>query len=214
MTDRLVFAPRQARSRQTQERLLQATRELLEETVFEELTIQQIAARAGCSVGTFYGRFRNKEAILPLLLETHYAELEEEIGEVFAAERWRHASLEKRVNAVVEHAASIAIRQPGLIRTLVLRNYQCPESIPASIRASAQKILDRLCEVLLEARREIQHPSARTAVEIGLLMVVTSLRERIVLAGATHSSSLSISNKRLVRELERALLSYLAPGRR
>lgn len=213
MTDKLVFAPKQERSQQTQERLLQATRELLEETVFEELTIQQIATRAGCSVGTFYGRFKNKEAVLPLLLRTHYAETEEEIDRVFAAERWRGASLDKRVNAVVEHVASIAVRQPGLIRTLALRNYQRPETIPASIRASAQRILGRLGEVLLEARREIRHPSATTAVEVGLLMVATSLRERIVLTGATHSSTLSLDPKRLIEELEGALLAYLTAVR-
>jgi AcrR family transcriptional regulator len=210
--DELVFKPTQARSQQTQERLLEATRELLEETVFEQLTIQQIAARAGCSVGTFYGRFKNKEAVLPLLLEEHYAEVEAETDDLFATERWVDASLEKRVSAVVDHAASIALRQPGLIRALVLRNYQRPESIPASIRASAQKILGRLYEVLLEARSEIRHPSATTAVEVGLLMVVTSLRERIVLTGATHSTTLSLDNKRLIEELKRALLAYLTAG--
>jgi len=212
VTDKLVFAPRQERSQQTQERLLQATRELLEETVFEELTIQQIATRAGCSVGTFYGRFKNKEAVLPLLLQKHYAEMEEEIDRVFAAERWRDASLAKRVNAVVQHAASIAVRQPGLIRTLALRNYQRPESIPTSIRASAQRILGRLGGVLLAAGKQIRHPSARTAVEVGLLMVVASLRERIVLTGATHSSTLSLDDKRLIKELEAALLAYLTAG--
>ena len=43
-------------------------------------------------------------------------------------------------------------------------------------------------------------------------MVVTSLRERIVLTGATHSSTLSLGHKRLIKELERALLAYLTAG--
>lgn len=213
MKDQLAFAPKQERSLQTQERLLEATRELLEETVFEKLTIQEIAARAGCSVGTVYGRFKSKDAILPLLLEMHYEEMEEEIAELFAEDEWRDATLAKRVNAVVDYVASIAIRQPGLIRTLVLRNYQNPESIPASIRASAQRILTHLYEIVLGARKEIRHPSPKTAVEIGLLMAVTSCRERIVLTGATHSSTLSLDHKRLIKELKRALLAYLTAGK-
>lgn len=213
MTSKLTFTPKQARSQQTQERLLRATRELLEETDFETLTIQQIATRAGCSVGTFYGRFKSKDAILPFLLEMHYAEMEEEVDELFAEEKWRVAPLAKRVNAVVDYVASMAIRQPGLIRTLVLRNYQRPESIPTSIRATAQRILTHLYDVVLGARKEIRHPSPKTAVEVGMLMAVTSFRERIVLTGAMHSSTLSLDHKRLIKELERALLAYLTAGR-
>jgi AcrR family transcriptional regulator len=134
-----VNEPRQRRSRETRDRLLQATRELLEERTFEDLTIQQIATRAGCPVGAFYGRFGGKEAILPQLLQMHYAEVEREVSTAFRPEAWLGAPLERRVDAVVDHLLSVAQRQPGLIRTLVLRNYQRPGTIPASIRAAARR---------------------------------------------------------------------------
>ena len=204
-----VNPPKQRRSHETLARLLKATRELLEEAVFEDLTVQQIATRAGCSVGTFYGRFKNKEAILPVLLEMHYDEMEQEMETVFRSEDWDDAPLSLRVDAVVGHLISTAKQQPGLIRTLVLRNYQRPTSIPTSIRAAAQRLLNGLYEFLLERRSEMNHPDAKTAVEVGLLMVVAALRERLILIGATQATTLSTSEVVFAAELKHALLSYL-----
>jgi AcrR family transcriptional regulator len=208
-----INRPKQRRSQETLVRLLRATRELLEETVFEDLTIQQIATRAGCSVGTFYGRFRNKDAILPCLLETHYAEMEREMDAAFSGESWDVAPLNRRVDVVVDHLMSIAQRQPGLIRTLVLRNNQRPDSIPSSIRAAAPRMLARIYGFLLEGRSEMNHPAERTAVEIGLLMVVSAIRERLILAGATHAATLSVSDEVFADELKHALLAYLTTPR-
>jgi AcrR family transcriptional regulator len=208
-----INRPKQRRSQETQTRLLRATRELIEETLFEDLTIQQIAARAGCSVGTFYGRFQNKDAILPCLLEAHYEQMEQEMDTAFGDEIWDGAPLARRVDAVVDHLMTIAQRQPGLIRTLVLRNNQRPDSIPSSIRAAAQRILARLYEFLLEGRSDMNHPAEKTAVEVGLLMVVSAIRERVILAGATHAATLSVSSKVLADELKHALLAYLTTPR-
>ncbi len=204
-----VNPPKQRRSQETLDNLLQASRELLETTVFEELTIQQIASRAGCSVGNFYARFKNKDAILPCLLEIHYAEMEREMDATFSPEAWEGAPLNRRVDAVIDFLMAIAQRQPGLIRTLVVRNNQRPDSIPVSIRAAARRMLVGLYDFLLERRAEMSHHAEETATEVGLLMVVAAIRERIILAASTHGATLSVSNEVLAEELKRALLAYL-----
>jgi AcrR family transcriptional regulator len=62
-TTRLWALPaKQARSRVTRDRLLVAGRQLLEQGVFEQTTIAGLAQIAGCSVGSFYSRFPDKEA--------------------------------------------------------------------------------------------------------------------------------------------------------
>lgn len=205
-----VRTAHQRRSRETHDRLLESVSGLLEEKAFEDLTVQEIAARAGCSVGAFYGRFKSKGAILPRLLESHYAEMERETASAFQGDGWAGASLDRRVGAVVDQLVSVAQRQPGLIRTLVLRNYHRPDTIPPSIRASAGRILARLYEVLLDGGSEGARPAERIAVQVGLLMVVAAIRERIVLTGATHSSTLSLSSDALSAELKRALIAYLS----
>jgi AcrR family transcriptional regulator len=190
-------------------RILGATRDLLDDEPFEQLTVQQIADRAGCSVGAIYGRFSNKDAILPLLLELHYSELEEELRTRFAAEAWHGADLASRVTGLVGHLVETARRQRGLIRTLVLRNYQRPDSIPAAIRAAASRILTFLADFLLERRHEMRRDDEQTAVDIGLLMVGAAIRERIVLVGAPQASALSLSDEDFSRQLAAALHACL-----
>ena len=62
------WAPaRQARSRRTAERIVSAALELLGSKAFEEMSVAEIAARAGVSVGGFYARFPGKDALLDYL---------------------------------------------------------------------------------------------------------------------------------------------------
>lgn len=68
-----VRAPRQARSQETMDRFVQATTELLQERSFEEITVADIVARAGRTVGSFYARFDDKHAVLHLLIEQLHA---------------------------------------------------------------------------------------------------------------------------------------------
>ena len=65
----LIHEPRQSRSQNTQERLLSALVLLLEERSFEQITIRDLAMRAGVSSGTIYRRFKDKDALLPVLYE-------------------------------------------------------------------------------------------------------------------------------------------------
>ncbi|MEU4519949.1 helix-turn-helix domain-containing protein [Amycolatopsis sp. NPDC024027] len=59
-----VRAPQQARSRETEAKLLAATEDLLIEVGADAVTIGAVAARAEVSVGTVYRRFENRELLL------------------------------------------------------------------------------------------------------------------------------------------------------
>lgn len=76
-----VRPPSQARSQETLERFVQATRELLEERSFEEITVADIVARAERTVGSFYARFEDKDAVLRVLLD----QLDERIRDLVRA---------------------------------------------------------------------------------------------------------------------------------
>jgi AcrR family transcriptional regulator len=64
-----VRAPRQARSQATLERFVEATRQLLEERSFEEITVADIVSKAERTVGSFYARFEDKYAVLHVLVD-------------------------------------------------------------------------------------------------------------------------------------------------
>ena len=76
-----VRPPKQRRSRESYERVLDAAHTLLEENGFDGFTIQEVAARSGVSVGAIYERFGNKES----LLRSVHARLMESMSEANAA---------------------------------------------------------------------------------------------------------------------------------
>src|SRR5215468_7527808 len=56
--------PKQARSKQTREKIVQAAIKLFEERGYEKTTSNDIAAEAGVSVGSFYVYFTDKRQLL------------------------------------------------------------------------------------------------------------------------------------------------------
>lgn len=70
-----VRAPQQARSRETQAKLLAATEELLVEVGVDAITMGAVAARAEVAVGTVYRRFENKELLLRAVKDRMLARL-------------------------------------------------------------------------------------------------------------------------------------------
>jgi AcrR family transcriptional regulator len=69
----LLPAAHQRRSRITTERFVDAALELLQTHTFEDLSVAELARRAGRSVGAFYQRFGSKDDFLASLLITFMA---------------------------------------------------------------------------------------------------------------------------------------------
>src|SRR3954447_2000622 len=84
--------PQQSRSRATLDRLLDATAALLAEKPFDEMTVAEIARRAGTSVGAFYGRFPDKDALLDSFDERFFNLARASCDEFFDSTAWREAS--------------------------------------------------------------------------------------------------------------------------
>ena len=59
---------RQARSQETLKRILDACDSLLKQKTFEQITMQDIASKAGVSVGNLYNRFEDRGALIEHLL--------------------------------------------------------------------------------------------------------------------------------------------------
>ncbi len=80
-------AVRQGRSRITAERFVEAALDLLQTRTFDELSVGELAQRAGRSVGAFYQRFGSKDDFLASLLTTYMAGRERSVEELLAAGR-------------------------------------------------------------------------------------------------------------------------------
>lgn len=200
--------PLQERSRRTLGRFLSATERLLETRRFEEISVEEIARGARASIGAFYARFRDKQALLPCL----YARYDEELDARLAAlERRRPAgqSLEQTAEWIVREFLRLYRERTHLMRALALYARTHEAEIGAEVRARrrAQQML--FLTALFAHRERITHPDPERAVELGLYFAVSALRDRVLFAASTHAASTRLGDAELVRECVRMLVGYL-----
>ena len=204
---RWVRPPQQARSQETLERLLDAAEHLVAEKGFEDTPVAEVARRAGSSVGSFYARFQDKDALLHALYERYYEQAIATADAALDPARWEGARIPEILAAVVRFLVSIYREQAGLIRAFVVRNHSDAEFQARRERLS-HYVNERLSALLLARRAEIAHPQPERAAAFGLTLVFSTL-ESAMLFGELRSASLSLSDDDLAAELTRAFLAYL-----
>lgn len=108
---------KQARAERTRDRLLEAGQHLLEQGGFDDVSIAQIARQAGCSVGAFYLRFKDKETFFQFLLDGVVHTIQADITQALQAGHLQTLPLADTVQACVEQYIGLCRRYEGLIRT-------------------------------------------------------------------------------------------------
>jgi len=121
-----VRTPQQARSRRTRARVLEAAVEVFEECGYDDATTAAIAHRAQVSVGSVYGYFRDKRAILLEIIQETFARSEMEIIEALAPELWLDGNMHEKVRALVDTAIRARRLRPGIGRIVWERFFRDP----------------------------------------------------------------------------------------
>lgn len=204
---RWVRPPQQARSQETLERLLDAAEHLVAEKGFEDTPVAEVARRAGSSVGAFYARFQDKDALLHALYERYYEQAIATADAALEPARWEGAQIPEILAAVVRFLVSIYREQAGLIRAFVVRNHSDAEFQARRDRLS-HYVSERLSALLLARRDEIDHAEPEKAAAFGLILVFSTL-DSVMLFGELRSGAVRLSDDELGTELTRAYLAYL-----
>ncbi|MDJ0712128.1 MAG: helix-turn-helix domain-containing protein [Woeseiaceae bacterium] len=205
----LVRPSVQDRSRATEDRILKATARLLQTDTFETISVRKIVAEAQTSIGSFYARFRDKDALLPVLNVRNEHKL---IGRIKRLRR-SIADANSLFDAADSTAAHLILRYgdvPNLQRALfefAMREPDSPEATALSARRTEQYRF--LHEAFLEYEHEIVHPDPRRAVELGLYFVAVTCRTRMFYPRAPQARTIRISKRELRRELTRLFVGYL-----
>lgn len=211
-----TLAPQQARSRESLNKLLKATVEVLGQQGVAGATIPRIAAHAGLTPGAVYRRFRNKD----VLLETAILRVLEDQAKflrlsltVEAAAEIPFATLAQQVinTLVVSHRANARLLR-------ALRQFlQDNEGTPFWKKASKFEMLtfEYLVALCVASGREIKHEDPRAAVALGLMMVIGTLLEVVVNPGDIKlwKGLLPKDDRTLKAELTRSFLRYLGAER-
>ncbi len=105
-------APRQQRSRQTVEVILEAVERVLKREGVDAITTNRIAEAAGVSIGSVYQYFPDKKSIFTALHQRHV----EQVSQVIEKTVVEHASssLESFTCALVERLMDLHDLEPGL----------------------------------------------------------------------------------------------------
>ena len=190
--------------------IVQATRAVLAEKGHEGLTIPEVVARAGCSVGCLYGRFANKEALLSYVSQRFFAEADVGWQQFLDPARWAGASALQIIEEMVRTAVTCTRADAALLRALTLY-WQTAELDAASHEAAAQHyqhLFDALAELLLARRQEVSHPQPELAIKFAIEWMDAAITERLLLNNY-RLSQVVMTDEELIGELTRALACYL-----
>ncbi|MEZ5658357.1 MAG: helix-turn-helix domain-containing protein [Burkholderiaceae bacterium] len=207
-----VHAPKQARGLARQRDLIEAGLALLQTRSLDEITMEQVAAEAGCSVGNLYKRFASKEALLAVLLDTVRERLLADIDAMAARIDGRRDGLAGAVRDVVRLEVEVMRRYRGLLRGLAahrLRDRSLREPRLADIRARCHASAVTMLLPLM-GRGAVggpDHASMRARLEFALEASLGSLIEMTVFAGGPRD----IDDPDIISRMSDMVLASLVP---
>lgn len=199
--------PRQARSRETMEALLQAGERLLERETFEMMTVQEVASRAGVTTGAFYARFGDKAGFLRALEERLYASFGGGLEEELDPERWASTRLLSLVRELIRRMLKGYRARRGLVRAIALAARTDPALDRRLARFNREKFIRPLENILL-GRDDIAHSEPANAIRFALFLLANALSAHAVFP-ESNPIGLSVSDEVFVENLASALLRYL-----
>jgi AcrR family transcriptional regulator len=212
-----TLVPQQARSRESLSKLLKAAVEVLEQYGLAGTTIPRIAVQAGLTPGAVYRRFRNKD----VLLKTAVLRVLEDQDKVLRFSLTVEAAAGTPLPTLVDQLInSLVVSYRANARLLrALRQFlQENEGTPFWKNASKleMRTFEYLVAIFMASQSEIKHTDPRSAVALGLVMVVGTLWELVVNPGDAKlwKALLPKDDRALKRELVRSFLSYLGAERK
>ena len=110
--------PKQARSKQTKEKIIQAAIQLFQDRGYEKTTSNDIAAEAGVSVGSFYVYFTDKRQLLLTIFDRLADELFKNIFDGMRPEHLFDSELRARIKQAVANTIVDKQKHSGLHRVI------------------------------------------------------------------------------------------------
>lgn len=199
--------PKQKRSQVTHDKFLQSLQDALKVKYFEHISIKELAEGAGVSVGTFYRRFENKEALLPLLYDDFGRELSQWVDELELIEC---ETLEQQVLLMCQQTFDFLDSRRSVFRTIHLNARLHPDTIFSNPTLSRNETYNRLSKLLLKFTVTIAPSNVeQQAADMVIYMLINSLLDKILYPTLTPAIACSMSSAKFVEQLPKMLLGYL-----
>lgn len=205
----LVQPSKQERSLATQRRILRATEKLLRDQPFDAISIRRIVAEAETSIGSFYARFADKDALLPVLYASYEERLSKKIAEL-RANVVSSDSLGELAELVADHFVMRYGQTPNLSRAMFEFATRDPESARGR-QHSDQRLAqyDFLVSALKPHVSPTRANERRRVAELGIYFLTVACRNRLFYPHYPQTRKLKMSKSELRSELARMLVSYI-----
>ncbi len=198
----MIQPSQQIRSIKTAWNLLSAGAELMRESNFNILSIEDICSKAGTTVGAFYGRFQNKDAFFLALQKLVLLQSEENMNRL-----WRHRTYESQslrdVCALLVTASVERYRQnQGVYRTSLQRAH---EGMWDAFKDIGDETRVLLTQALSHQLDHIPQAARKLRVEFAHQTMISVLSHAVQNA----PSPVHLREDTMVRELTNLLVAYL-----
>jgi AcrR family transcriptional regulator len=184
--------------------MLDAAEQLIRLQGVEGFTVADLVKRAESSIGSFYARFEDKDALVRVVQDRVLTRIET-VLEASTPKAWAGASLEECVSKVVTSLA-FGVEEGPLFHAFLLQSTR--DSV---MRDRGRRFARKLCELFRAAvtphRKHIRHADPELAVDFAYAMCMSVL-ERRLLWGRSASPD-DLARPELVRELTRTVSAYL-----
>lgn len=207
------LAPQQARSRESETKLIKAAIGVLGQYGLEGTTIPRVAEQAGLTPGAVYRRFPDKNALLERCIMRILEDEPRQAEQVLTPDIAAKTKLPVLVEKIVRTNLLSLRKNARLVRAL--RRF-VRESDHRAFKRKAMELelraADHVLDIMLAYRRQIRHPDPRAALSMAFLMLSATLMELVVNDDDTLEhlrNRIPTDDDSLVRELMRMFLGYL-----
>lgn len=192
--------PRQARSRETVERIVTAARAVLVDEGYERFSTNRVAAAAAVSPGSLYQYFPDKQAILGVVIARYWddlaARIEQSLGERVGEFSPRNA------RAVLDALLAALEADPVLLRVIV---QEMPQARLRADHGALQRRVRDLAAAALVLHGAADRPTASTKAWITVVAI-----EHIALRWVLDDPP--IARDQVLDETVALVTGYLGPG--
>lgn len=199
--------PKQERSLETLNRLLDAAERVLEEEGVEAATVPRIAKKAGVSVGVVYRRFPNKDALIRGVYERYLWRAGEQNSMMIATLGSVNVPLDEMLRSLIRGAVEGHRRKRKLLAALIqyARTHNDRELKRRTGEINRASVA-ALTTLMLSHRDTIRHPDPDQAIRFALLAVAAVIRSIIIDEESSYGLD---APDDLEDELTRMIFSYL-----
>ena len=212
--------PIQKRALATREKILDGLETLLERKEFEALSIAELAREAGVAVGSVYSHYKDKEALLPALLDRQIARVEarivqlRETGEIegVSIRSKKGMNLRAMIDLSVRSALAQVNQSLGVRRALLTYRRLNPGFDPPIVNRLADEAFEALVTQFELYRDEIVHEDLRAAAKMVNYFVNILFLDRVVFVQSPLQEGMRPDDDTLIAAYTDMIVGYLTKG--